>query len=162
MAQPWAGLSDRDAFDSASFEKLVHQLVRMEPNCRIVVTGFNHTRGHKYSREELHFSHSNVVNLIDKLGLRSTYHLVNQCDAFVGSHSSLIRMAWDARKRNVCVLPWPHEERHINSLDGKYTYGWCYPESAKFTFPYEIDAPNTERHFDQLDFEGVAHWLLDK
>lgn len=160
VAQPYAGLSDRDGFDSAAFERLVNYLAAMETNCRVVCLGFNHDRGHKYTREELHFEHPNLINLIDKTGLRFNYHLVRSCDAFVGSHSNLIRVAWDFRKRNACVLPWPLMENHLNTIDNKYTYGWRYPESAKFTFPME--APGAERHFEQLDCEQLAYFLLGR
>jgi hypothetical protein len=76
VAQPFAGLSDRDGYDSDSFEKQVAQIVRLEPRARIVVVGKNHARTHKYAQEVLNFSHPNVVNLIDRAGIRFCWHLV--------------------------------------------------------------------------------------
>jgi hypothetical protein len=160
VAQPFAGLSDRDGFDSPTFERLVEQLVRLEPNVRIVVVGKNHERAHKYSREELSFTHPNVQNLIDRAGIRFCWHLVRQCDAFIGCHSNLIRTAWDARKRNACLLPWPMMERHLNEIDQKYTYGFRYPESRRFTFPFS--GTGDERQFDKIDTASIARWVLGR
>lgn len=159
VAQPFAGLSDRDGFDSRTFEKLVTALVRLEPRTRIVVVGKNHERTHKYAREELQFHHPNVVNLIDRAGIRFCWHLVYQSDGFIGCHSNLIRTAWDARKRNACVLPWPLMERHLSQIDMKYTYGWRYPESARFTYPFDGTG---ERQFDKLDVLSIARWMLGR
>lgn len=156
-AQPFAGLSDRDAFDSQSFYRLVGEIVHLNPDTHIVVLGKNHDRGCKYAREELNFEHPNVTNLIDKTGIRFNYFLVANCDAYVGSHSNLIRTAWDFRKRNACVMPSPMMEDHIPHLDGKYTYGWKYPESRKFFFPFE-SAEN--RGFDRIDYSGLAQFLI--
>lgn len=160
VLQPFAGLSDRDGFDSSALKRLIHCLADLEPNCRVCVVGKNHERNHKYTREEVGFSHPNLVDLIDRTGIRFNYHLVKNCDSYAGSHSNLIRVAWDHRKRNACILPWPLMERHLNEIDPKYTYGWRYPESAKFTFP--MAAPGAEREFDKLDCEGLAHFLLNK
>jgi hypothetical protein len=159
VAQPWAGLSDRDGFDSASFERLVAETVALEPRVRFVVLGKNHERTHKYAREELLFSHPNVVDLIDKAGIRFGFHLVANCDAFVGCHSNLIRTAWDFRRRNICVLPEPLMTDHINSMDSKYTYGFRYPESHRFTFPFAVGGP---RHFQMMDFKRMAAVLLGR
>jgi hypothetical protein len=159
VAQPWAGLSDRDGFDSPSFERLVDETVRLDPRARFVVLGKNHDRGHKYSREELTFTHPNVVNLIDKAGIRFGFHLVANCDAFVGCHSNLIRTAWDFRRRNVCVLPKPLMTDHIDSLDAKYTYGFRYPETMTFTYPF---AAGGTRHFEMLDCRRMAAFLLGR
>jgi hypothetical protein len=159
VAQPFAGLSDRDGFDSAAFERLVAETVALDSRVRFVVVGKNHERGHKYTREELLFSHPNVVNLIDKAGIRFCFHLVANCDAFVGCHSNLIRTAWDFRRRNVCVLPEPLMTDHLDSLDAKYTYGFRYQETAKFTFPFAAGGP---RQFELLDCKRMAAFLLGR
>jgi hypothetical protein len=159
VAQPWAGLSDRDGFDSAAFERLVNETVALDARARFVVLGKNHERGHKYAREELLFSHPNVVNLIDKAGIRFGFHLVSNCDAFVGCHSNLCRTAWDFRRRNVCVLPDPLMTSHIHSLDAKYTYGLRYPETRTFTYPFAAGGP---RHFEMLDCKRMAAFLLGR
>lgn len=159
VAQPYAGLSDRDGFDSTAFERLVAETMALEPRARFVVLGKNHERTHKYAREELSFSHPNVVNLIDKAGIRFGFHLVANCDAFVGCHSNLIRTAWDFRRRNICVLPHPLMTDHLPTLDVKYTYGFRYPESYRFTFPF---VSSSERHFEALDFKRMAAVLLGR
>jgi hypothetical protein len=159
VAQPYAGLSDRDGFDSAAFERLVTETTALEPRVRFVVVGKNHERGHKYAREELLFSHPNVVNLIDKAGIRFCFHLVANCDAFVGCHSNLIRTAWDFRRRNVCVLPDPLMTSHLQHLDGKYTYGFKYPESHTITYPF---ATGGQRHFEMMDCKLMAAYLLGR
>ena len=159
VAQPYAGLSDRDGFDSPSFERLVEETVALDPRVRFVVIGKNHERGHKYAREELFFSHPNVVNLIDKAGIRFCFHLVANCDAFVGCHSNLIRTAWDFRRRNICVMPDPLMTSHVGSLDAKYTYGLRYPESRTFTYPFEAGGP---RQFELMDSKLMAAFLLGR
>lgn len=159
VAQPFAGLSDRDGFDSASFELLVAKIVRLQPEARIVVVGKNHTRDHKYSQEQLAFSHPNVLNLIDRAGIRFCWYLVRQSDAFVGCHSNLIRTAWDARVRNACILPWPLMERHLSEIDGKYLYGFKYPESRRFIYPFDGQG---QRQFEKLDTGAIANFLLGR
>lgn len=159
VAQPFAGLSDRDAFDSETFEKLVGHILRLEPQARIAVVGKNHQRTHKYSEERLDFSHPSVLNLIDRVGIRFAWHLTRQCDAFVGAHSNLIRTAWDARRRNVCVMPWPSMADHLERIDGKYTYGFKYEESARFFYPFDGSG---ERGFKDLDCAGIARWVLGR
>jgi hypothetical protein len=155
--QPYAGLSDRDGFDPHAVGRLCEALLRLQSNCRIVVVGKNHERGHKYSREECFFEHPQVLNRIDQIGIRLAYHLVSICDAFCGAHSNLIRTAWDARRRNACVMPDPLMTRHLVNLDKKYTYGFQHPESRIYTYPFDH---GREREFGALDVEGIAQFLL--
>lgn len=159
VMQPWAGLSDRDAFDNLTLARLVDKIVHLSPDARIIIVGKNHERGCKYQKEELLFTHPNVVNLIDKIGIRLAYHLVANCDAYCGSHSNLIRTAWDFRKRNVTVLPDPLMTNHVPQLDRKYTYGWTYPESKIFTFPFDGDL-SKGKGFDRMDLDGIAQFLI--
>ena len=161
VAQPYAGLSDRDAFDSPSLLAMVEEIVVLAPTARIVVVGKNHERTHKYAREEVLFDHPNVVNLIDQEGIRFCYHLVSKCDAFVGSHSNLIRTAWDFRKRNVCVMPHPGMTSHMGNLDPKYRYGFVYPESKVESYNFDQDRGGP-REFMTLNFGTVARWLLGR
>lgn len=159
VAQPYAGLSDRDAFDVAALARLADDLWRLDPNARLFVIGKNHERGHKYNVEACPQGHRNVVNLIDRLTLRESLHLVSLCDAFVGAHSNLIRAAWDYRRRTALILPAPMMTDHWPKLDPKYTYGARLPENRTFTFPF--DPPSgVERRFDLLDTQAVAHFLL--
>lgn len=157
VAQPYAGLSDRDAFDPASLARLATHLHDLDRNARLLVIGKNHERGHKYNQELCPAGHPNVVNLIDKLGIRVAYHLVAACDAFVGAHSNLIRAAWDHRRRTALVIPDPMMTNHWPKLDSKYTYGCRQPENRTFTFPFDHDVP---RRFDLLDTGSLARFLL--
>jgi hypothetical protein len=159
VVQPYAGLSDRDGFNQTTMKRLVLELARLDDNVRILMVGKNHERGCKYQKEEVLFKHPNMMNLIDQIGIRLSYFLVASCDAFCGSHSNLIRTAWDWRKRNACVLPAPLMTDHIPLLDGKYTYGWQYPESRIFTFPFTHGAP---KNFEALDTETMAAHLLGR
>lgn len=159
VLQPYAGLSDRDGFNPATLHALVMALARLEPQVRVLVVGKNHERNHKYTRETVGFSHPNMVDLIDQAGIRLCYHLVAKCDAFCGAHSNLIRTAWDFRRRNVCVLPDPLMTAHLPNLDAKYTYGWKFPESKIFTYPFEAGG---QRQFSALDTASVARWLLGR
>lgn len=158
VVQPYAGLSDRDALNPPALRRLVDEIVNLNHNARILVVGKNHERGCKYSTE-VGIEHPNVVDLIDQLGIRVAFHLVARCDAFCGAHSNLIRVAWDFRRRNICVLPDPLMTRHIPQLDGKYTYGFGHEESRTFTYPFDHGQP---RAFEQLDFAGMARHLLGR
>lgn len=159
VVQPYAGLSDRDAFDIRTLRALVYHLVHLEPNCQIVVVGKNHDREHHYSKEEVGFEHANVTDLIDKAGIRFCYHLVSKCDAFCGSHSNLIRTAWDFRKRNVCVMPHPSMTQHIGNLDPKYRYGFAYPESHKASYEFPEGG---DRKFETANLGVIARQLLGR
>ncbi len=157
VLQPYAGLSDRDGFDPPALSRLCEALLNLEPRCRIVVVGKNHQRGHKYAREECHFEHPQVLNRIDTIGIRMAHHLVTICDAFCGAHSNLIRTAWDARRRNVCVMPDPLMTRHLEKLDRKYTYGFANVESRIFTYKFDH---GERRQFETLNVEAIATYLL--
>lgn len=157
--QPYAGLSDRDGFDPERLGLLCQLLVELEPNCRVLVLGKNHERGHKYAFEELHFDHPRVVNLIDQLGMRMSLLLVSQCDAFGGCHSNLIRAAWRWRRRNVCVMPTPLMTDALPQLDRKYLFGFNYPETLVKTYRFAHGEP---RQFETLDLTGIARHLLGR
>lgn len=157
VAQPYAGLSDRDGFDRHALTRLAHALHDLNPNAQLLVIGKNHDRGHKYSQEECPQQLPGTTNLIDRLGIRVAYFLVANCDAFVGAHSNLIRAAWDHRKRTALVVPDPLMTRHFSSLDRKYTYGIGYSENRTFTYPFDH---GQERQFGRLDTEAIARFLL--
>jgi len=157
VAQPYAGLSDRDAFDVASLQSLAEQLYHLDRHARLLVVGRNHERGHKYNEELCPLGLPNVVNLIDQLSIRAAYLLVSYCDAFVGAHSNLIRAAWDHRRRTALVIPDPMMTNHLPKLDPKYTYGIRHPENRTFKFPFDH---GIERRFDLLDTVGLARFLL--
>jgi hypothetical protein len=158
VLQPFAGLSDRDAFDQPALLRLFDHLCDLDSKVHIIVIGKNHDRMHKYNREVCP-PHPNVTDLIDKVGIRLSYHLVKQCDAFCGSHSNLIRAAWDWRKRNVLVMPTPMMTDHWPKLDPKYSYGARYPETRTVTFPFGEGVP---RDFDALDTAYIAAYLLGR
>lgn len=157
VAQPYAGLSDRDGFDPDAIARLARDVSQLSPEARILVIGRNHERGHKYSQELCPEGLGNVVNLIDRLDIRVAYHLVARCDAFVGAHSNLIRAAWDYRRRTALVVPDPSMTRHLPTMDRKYTYGLQNPECRLFSYPFDT---GQERRFDQLDTAAVARFAL--
>lgn len=158
VLQPYAGLSDRDAFDPPTLLRLCDHLADLDSQVNICIVGKNHTRTHKYA-EEIALPHPNVTDLIDKCSLRFGYHLVKNADAFCGSHSNLIRAAWDWRKRNVLAMPAPMMTDAWGALDPKYTYGARYPESRTVTFPFGQDVP---RDFNALDTAYIAAYLLGR
>ena len=159
VLQPFAGLSDRDAFNSVTLQRLTEKLVSLCSSVRIIVVGKNHERTHKYNHESVGFEHPNVTDMIDRLGIRLGYHLVRHCDAFCGSHSNLIRTAWDWRRRNACVMPAPMMTDALPRLDPKYCYGFKFPETRMFTFPF---GDGVERDFSQLDTDSLATFLLGR
>lgn len=158
VLQPYGGLSERDAFNPKSMRRLVNQLVELEPSVRVVIVGKNH--GREQRPEVVGFKHPNVVDMIDKLGIRMSYFLVRHADAFAGAHSNLIRTAWDWRIRNACILPAPLMTDRLQTLDPKYTYGWKFPESRIFSFPY--GGAGTDQNFESLDTETLARHLLGR
>ncbi len=158
VVQPYAGLSDRDGFDAPALGRLCKAILHLRPTASIVVLGKNHDRGHKYAEERCDFIHPQVDNLIDLLGIRVAYHVVAQCDAFVGCHSNLIRAAWDHRRRTACVLPAPLMTDHLPKLDPKYTYGFANPEVRTFT--YEFDGTD-QRKFETLPIEAIARFAVE-
>lgn len=156
VAQPYAGLSDRDGFDAAALARLAADLHALHPGVNFLVLGKNHDRGHKYSREECP-DLPGVTNLIDQLGIRVAHKIVESCDVFVGAHSNLIRTAWDHRKRTALVVPDPLMTRHLPTIDPKYTYGTKYPENRTFTYSFDHGQP---RQFEFLDTKALATFLL--
>lgn len=158
VAHPWAGLSDRDAFNQGTLLQLAEELRALEPRVNLLVLGHNHERTHKYNREVAP-AHPNIIDLVDKIGLRLGYHLVKHADAFVGSHSNLIRAAWQNRKRNALVMPSPMMTDHWPKLDAKYRYGQAFEETRIFTFPFGEGVP---RNFEGLDVKTLAAFLLGR
>lgn len=158
VLQPYGGLSERDGFNPTTMKRLVDRLVYLDPNVRVVIVGKNH--GREQRPEVAGFTHPNMVDMIDKLGIRMSYFLVKNADAFVGAHSNLIRVAWDWRIRNACVLPAPFMTDRMQTLDPKYTYGWRFPESRIFAFPYS--GGSDQQKFESLDTETLAAHLLGR
>lgn len=157
VVQPYAGLSDRDAFNPNTLAQLFKDIYRYQRSALIAVIGKNHERGHKYEKEICPGGFGNVLNLIDQLNIRVAYHLVVRCDAFVGAHSNLIRAAWDHRRRTAMIAPSPSLTDVLPTLDGKYTYGLKNPECKMFTYPFK----NGEyRNLDQLDTDAIARFLI--
>lgn len=157
VVQPYAGLSDRDGFDPAALQRLAQAIYVRSRDARLIVVGFNHDRGFKWTREEVGFEHPSVIDTIDTLGIRAAIRLVQGCDAFCGSHSNLIRTAWDHQKPNVCVMPNPSMTSHLPKLDRKYTYGFHQAHSRIASYPF---GEGVERDFSQLDCEAIADFLL--
>lgn len=157
VCQPYAGLSDRDGFDVAALRRLADDLANLNSNASLILIGKNHERGHKYAPEIGIDDHPNVTNLIDKIGLRVAWHLVNNCDAYCGAHSNFILTAWEAGKRSACVVPDPLMTRHWQNLDPKYTVGLRQDNCRVFTYPFDHGQP---REFDKLDTAGLARFLL--
>ncbi len=157
--QPYAGLSDRDGFDDLRLGHLCEYLVALDPDVRVLVLGKNHERGHKYTHETCTFEHPRVINLIDRVGIRVGIYLVERSDAFAGAHSNLVRTAWDARRRNACVMPSPSMTDALHHIDAKYLYGFNHPETRAFTYGF---ANGGLRHFEQLDTLGIARHLLGR
>lgn len=158
VMQPYAGLSDRDGLDRAAIARLSGHLQALNPHVQLLVIGKNHDRGHKYRYEECP-QIPGVIDLIDKLGIRVAYHLVAQCDAFIGAHSNLIRTAWDHRKRTALVVPDPPMTRHLPTMDIKYTYGIRYPENRTFTYEFDYDNGGKQK-FETLDYATIARFVL--
>lgn len=158
VIQPFAGLSDRDAFDQPTLFRLFEHVTDLQPQSNIIVVGKNHERTHKYTREECP-PHPNVTDLIDKTSIRFNYQLVKHCDAFCGSHSSLILVAWDWRRRNALVMPAPMMVENWKTLDPKYKFGATFPESRTFLFPFGDGVP---RNFNALDTAYIAAYLLGR
>jgi hypothetical protein len=50
-------------------------------------------------------------------------------------------------------------ERHLSEIDNKYAFGWRYPESRRFTYPFDGSG---DRQFDKLDTGGIARFLLGR
>jgi hypothetical protein len=48
---------------------------------------------------------SNMTNLIDKTNIRLTYWLIQNCNAFIGTHSSLLNIAWFNNIKSLCIYP---------------------------------------------------------
>lgn len=118
VIQPFAGLPDRDAFDSASLKKFVSGL----PGTKIII-GSNAPRVCSDRSQRVDFEDPSVINLIDALGIRLTYHLIQRCDAFIGCHSSIVLLAWYHNKPTVCILPMPFLSDKWEALDPKYKAG---------------------------------------
>lgn len=152
VIQPFAGLSERDAFDEASLKELTSRL----PGKKVVI-GSNAPR--VYSERVQKISDPSVVNLIDSVGIRFTWHLISRCDAFVGCHSSIVLLAWHHNKPTVCIIPSPFLDHHWEHLDPRYKEGVGRRNTliAKFNthgkeWPRDFD-------FSSLNHEAVSQFL---
>lgn len=155
VMQPFAGLSNRDAFTPHTLRAFIEGVLAEVPDALFLVLGNNDPNGHESRREELGFEHPRLVNLIDETGIRFNYHLTSIADVFVGSFSNLVRSAWDFRRRTIVVLDEALRHNGIPRTDARYTYGWEYPECTLMTYP-AIDALN----IPELVRQTTEHLLL--
>ncbi len=124
VIQPFAGMPVRDAFNWVTLNKLL----RLLPGRKIIIgrsscrTIDNDRRGNS---ELIHLESDNeyrndVINLIDKVGIRFTWHLMKRCHAFVGTHSCMVLLAWMFNKPTVCTMPhWVD----LGCMDPRYLQG---------------------------------------
>lgn len=161
VLQPFAGLYERDAFNDVTLERLVRTILDRRPSAHVVIMGRNHGRsaggGEAQRIERVGFTHPNVTDLIDRAGIRVCHTLTERADAFCGSHSNLIRSAWDAHVPSVCITGAPYVTDRFGPMDPRCTYGLTYPESRLMTYRYEYGGLP---EFDTLDIEAVAGHLL--
>ena len=149
VISPFAGMPVRDAFNNRTLNRMVDLL----PGHKIIL-GKNHLRGelptdHRPEAFEYGGKDPNrVINLIDKVGIRFTWHLLKRCSAFIGGHSSIILMAWEHNKPNVCAMSDFITIDGPNGLDRKYLRGRGRTNTFMPVFKSE--------DFDTLDLYSVA------
>lgn len=143
VAQPFAGLSNRDAFNDTTLRAFINHIAEARPDARVVVVGATTgTRGEPRP-EVVGFTHPNMLNLIDCYGIRFGYHLTARAHAYVGAFSNLIRAAWDHRRASVVVVDAFTYGNELPRDDERYTYGWKYPETLLLT-PDDIADVDTQ------------------
>ena len=118
----------RDARTRRVQQPDAERIVDMLPGYKVIL-GKNHLRGElptdhrpeafEYGGKDL----NRVINLIDKVGIRFTWHLLKRCSAFSAGHSSIILMAWEHNKPNVCAMSDFITIDGPNGLDRKYLHG---------------------------------------
>lgn len=133
VAQPFAGLSNRDAFNAATLYATIDAITTERPDVTVVVVGATTgTRGESRV-ESVPFEHPNMLNLIDETGIRFNYHLTARAHGYIGSFSNLVRAAWDHHRANVVVVDAFTYGDELPHGDARYTYGWGYPETLLLT-----------------------------
>ncbi len=154
VIQPFAGLSERDAFDQNS----LHELVECLPGKKIII-GNNAPRGCVDRIQKFISTNPNVINLIDSVGIRFTYHLVARCNAFIGCHSSIVLLSWYHDKPTVCILPMPFLEDHWNRLNPNYKKGVDRNNTLITSFEtIGRNCPN-DFQYNTLDYNKIKEFL---
>jgi hypothetical protein len=149
VISPFAGMPVRDAFNNRTLNLMVDML----PGHKIIL-GKNHLRGElptDHRPEAFEYGGKDpqrVHNLIDKVGIRFTWHLLQRCSAFIGGHSSVILMAWEHNKPNVCAMSDFITIDGPNGLDRKYLRGRGRANTFMPVFKSE--------DFGTLDLHAVA------
>jgi hypothetical protein len=152
VVQPFAGLSERDAFNGGTLEMIVNSITAAVPDVTFLILGQDHGRltdaRQRQRIERVTFAHPNMVDLIGKTSMRVNYHLTRNCSAFIGSFSNLVRTAWDANRTSVVVVdPILWDSGRIPRTDRRYTYGWELPNVTR------MDA---RKEWRDLDIHGLC------
>jgi hypothetical protein len=149
VISPFSGMPVRDAFNNRTLNKLVDML----PGYKVIL-GKNHMRGelptdHRPEAFEYKGKYPNqIINLIDKVGIRFTWHLIKRCSAFIGGHSSIILLAWEHSKPNVCCMSDFITIDGPNGLNPRYLKGRSRSETFMPVFKSE--------DFGTLDLTAVT------
>jgi ADP-heptose:LPS heptosyltransferase len=154
VIQPFAGLSDRDAFDQKSLTNMAKNL----PGKKVIV-GSNAPRVCCERTQKCDTSDPSVVNLIDRVGIRFTYHLIRRCNAFIGCHSSLVLLSWHHHRPTVCVLPMPFLDNHWRSLDPMYKEGVNRENTLITSFRTHGNNCPADFEYSSLDCPRIAEFL---
>lgn len=149
VIQPTAGMPDRDAFTPETLNKLCEQL----PGFKVIV-GNNAPRVGCYRKWRCNNLPKDTIDLFDVVGVRFNYHLMKNCNAFIGTHSCGIVLAWYFNKPNVCILPKLYLENNYEVLDTKYKFG----ENRVNTLMSKINTKENQVSFDynSLNYSEIA------
>jgi hypothetical protein len=160
VIQPFAGLPHRDAFNEPSLTQMVYHLD--QAGYKIVIIGRDHGRLGAGRQQHVNIHESaHVVNLINRVGLRFTWHLVNRCAGYIGAHSAFILPTWYWNKPNALVIPWPSLQPHWDNVDRKYMFGLGRDNTLVATYKAEgmdistwdymsLDYNNIVEHFNSF------------
>ncbi len=154
VIQPFAGLSERDVFDTASLETMTSQL----PGKKVII-GNNAPRVCCERLQTVGFYSPDVINLIDMAGIRFTYHLVKRCSAFIGCHSSIVLLSWHHKKPTVCILPMPFLNNHWQSLGNHYKEGVGRKNTMIAKFQTHGNRCPEDFDYSSLEFENIKNFL---
>jgi len=112
IVHPFSGVSrDRQAINQDQYKEIVKKIIKKGLNV-VVIGGSYKTNvvGKKYNiTEQFDMKCDGLINLVNKSSIAVTVELIHRAKGFIGTHSSMVLMAWYKSLPTVCIVPMYHD-----------------------------------------------------
>jgi hypothetical protein len=100
----------------------------------IVLLGRNYQGPHPYKPGFTGAGQTGVVDLIDKLSVPGTAHVIKRARAVLSAHSALLLLSWYERKPTFVAYPPKYWQHDFSNPISPFVFGKDYPETDHMLF----------------------------